>query len=449
MLTTAMRPLTVSAFLIGLSCHPDPALSQTAGPARPSLLKNGGFEEVSAKTGSPVGWRPADWSAADRRGAIKVVSETTDPPEGKAYARIEAEGAGTNLIMQQDVKSPAPGKYVLRLKCRAEAGKYAYASAVGISSGKNLVYKNTPRVTDSEAWTQQELAFEMPPGVQYLRTLLRGNGNAAFDDVSLILVEKASGSVADTRQEPSNTKALEQKNAMGLTPAVAEFDEARKAKMSPAELAWEHVLEKSLGSFYLPRYKEVKAKRGTTAWDYVTDVPGLPRVLLIGDSISRGYTVATRKAVAGKVNLHRAPANCGSTAVGLKHLDLWLGDGNWDLIHFNFGIHDQHSKPADYGKRLEQITDRLKKTGAKLVFASSTPLPEGGEKYRHGACKRLNAVAAEIMARHNIPINDLYGAMLPVLDTYQNPGDCHFGGDGYVFMGGLVAKRILAELGVE
>jgi len=226
-------------------------------------------------------------------------------------------------------------------------------------------------------------------------------------------------------------------------------DAERKAKMTAEELAWETLLEQNLGKFYLPRYKEAKAKGHETAWDYVKDDPKLPRVLLIGDSISRGYTVAVRKALAGKVNVHRAPANCGPTTAGLAKLPLWLGKGKWDLIHFNFGIHDQRSKPEDYAKRLEQIVTKLQATGAKLVFANSTPLPEGAEAYRHGACAELNEAAKEVMAKHGIPINDLYTALLPVLDKYQNPGDCHFRGDGYVFMGDIVAKRILRELNLE
>ena len=58
------------------------------------------------------------------------------------------------------------------------------------------------------------------------------------------------------------------------------------------------------------------------------DEPGLPRVLLIGDSVCRGYTLAVRKALAGKANVHRAPENCGPTANGIKKLDIWLGTEN-------------------------------------------------------------------------------------------------------------------------
>jgi len=67
---------------------------------------------------------------------------------------------------------------------------------------------------------------------------------------------------------------------------------------------------------------------------------GLPRVLLIGDSVSVGYTLAVRKELEGKANVHRPPSNCGSTKIGMRDLDKWLGVGKWDVIHFNWGLHD-------------------------------------------------------------------------------------------------------------
>ena len=69
----------------------------------------------------------------------------------------------------------------------------------------------------------------------------------------------------------------------------------------------------------------------------INDVPGLPRVLLIGDSISIGYTLPTRALLKGKVNLHRIPTNGGPTIKWLEHIDAWLGKKKWDVIHFNWG----------------------------------------------------------------------------------------------------------------
>ncbi|MDP6354107.1 MAG: hypothetical protein QF473_03330 [Planctomycetota bacterium] len=223
-------------------------------------------------------------------------------------------------------------------------------------------------------------------------------------------------------------------------------DAARKAKMSPAELAWEKLLEESLGRFYLPRYKEAKRKGRVTAWDYVKDAPRLPRILLIGDSISRGYTMPVRRILEGKVNVHRAPENCGKTSNGLRKLDTWLGNGRWDLIHFNFGIHDRKLNPEDYADRLEMIVERLKPATDRLVFAMSTPIAKEDEMYIPGSSARSNKIARKIMKRHGIPINDLHALMLPRLKEYQNPRDCHFTLKGYEVIGRQVADVISRQL---
>jgi len=77
----------------------------------------------------------------------------------------------------------------------------------------------------------------------------------------------------------------------------------------------------------------------------IQEVPGLPRVLLIGDSISMGYTLPVRKLLEGKANVHRIPQNGGPTKNGIANLDKWLGSGKWDVIHFNHGIHDVKIMP--------------------------------------------------------------------------------------------------------
>ena len=64
----------------------------------------------------------------------------------------------------------------------------------------------------------------------------------------------------------------------------------------------------------------------------ITDEPGLPRVLLIGDSISMGYTLPVRKLLDGTANVHRIPQNGGATEVGLEKMSSWLGDGKWDVL---------------------------------------------------------------------------------------------------------------------
>jgi lysophospholipase L1-like esterase len=217
--------------------------------------------------------------------------------------------------------------------------------------------------------------------------------------------------------------------------------------LPPEEQAWEKLLGEQLGSFYLPLHKQDRVAGRTTAWSFVRDEPGLPRVLLIGDSVSRGYTLAARKGLAGKANVHRAPANCGPTASGLKHLDAWLGEGRWDLIHFNFGIHDRNTPVADYAARLEQLVERLEKTGATLVWATTTPIPDTPEAGQTAASiVERNAAAAEVMARHRVAIDDLFTFITPRLAEVQPPGDVHFTAAGYDLLGGQVAAAIAAAI---
>ena len=247
--------------------------------------------------------------------------------------------------------------------------------------------------------------------------------------------------------EPTNAKEAAAKKA-AQDAAVEVKYQALVAQLSPEEQAWEKVLQANLGNgFYLPLHKRGKIAGQSSAWDFVKDDPKLPRILLIGDSVSRGYTQPTRKALAGKANVHRAPANCGPTASGLKNLDAWLGAGKWDVIHFNFGIHDRATPAADYVKRLEEIVVRLERTGAKLIWASTTPIPDNpAQKQTAVSIVEKNALAAEVMKKHGIPTDDLFGAMTPRLKEFQPPLDVHFTGAGYDFLGATVGEAILGRL---
>lgn len=247
--------------------------------------------------------------------------------------------------------------------------------------------------------------------------------------------------------EPTNAQEAEAQKKAEENRILAEQYTAWVATLSPEQQAWERLLQENLGGFYLPIHKKEKVNGRSNAWDFVQDDPMLPRVLLIGDSVSRGYTQQVRKALAGKVNVHRAPENCGPTANGLKKIEIWLGDGKWDLIHFNFGIHDRNTPIPDYLQRLESLVTRMKKTGAVLMWASATPIPDDPTKKQTAqSIVERNEAAAALMKKEGVWINDLFSAITPQLATMQNPNDVHFNAAGYEFLGGEVAKKISEAL---
>lgn len=250
--------------------------------------------------------------------------------------------------------------------------------------------------------------------------------------------------------EPTNAEEAARKK-QAADAAVNEKYQDIVAKLPPAEQAWEKVLEVHLGSFYLPFHKADKVAGRSNAWDFVKLDPALPNVLLIGDSVSRGYTQAVRKALAGKANVHRAPANCGPTASGLKDIDAWLASApnvvTWDVIHFNFGIHDRNTPLSDYTKRLDQLVERLKRTGARLIWASTTPIPDDPDtKQKAVSIVDRNAAAAAVMQHHGVAIDDLFGLITPHLAELQPPKDVHFSGKGYDMLGEKVANSIEGQL---
>ena len=247
--------------------------------------------------------------------------------------------------------------------------------------------------------------------------------------------------------EPTNAAEAAAKKAAKDAAIDAQY-QALVATLPADQQAWERTLHENLGNgFYLPIHKRSRVKGQSTCWDFVQDDPKLPRALLIGDSVSGGYTLFARKALAGKANLHKAPENCGPTSNGLKKLDVWLGDVKWDVIHFNFGIHDRATPLADYAQRLEQIIARLEKTGAKLIWASTTPIPtDEAKKQTAESIVERNAVAARLMQQHGIAVDDLFTFITPHLATAQNPNDVHFTGPGYQLLGQQVAASIEAAL---
>ena len=187
----------------------------------------------------------------------------------------------------------------------------------------------------------------------------------------------------------------------------------------------------------------------------IVDDPKLPRVLLIGDSISIGYTTPVRELLKGKANVHRIPVNGGATDVGLTNIDDWLGEGKWDVIHFNFGLHDakylsetELRQPREqYVKNLKTLVDRMQQTKAKLIFATTTPTPEVlGPTRRFDKISERNALAVELMKSEGVAIDDLFAVVVPVEEKIRRPNDLHYTPEGYALLAKAVAESIASQL---
>ena len=188
---------------------------------------------------------------------------------------------------------------------------------------------------------------------------------------------------------------------------------------------------------------------------YVQDDLALPRVLLLGDSISMSYTIPVRRRLAGVAKVHRAPDNCRSTRHSLTDLDRYLGDGGWRVIHCNWGIHDitrtdgpdvRQVEVDEYGRNLDALFERLEATGARLIWATTTPVQEGTPNREPDDVARYNAVAYGIVSARGIAVDDLYALTLPRMAELQPPRNVHFTAAGAEVLAEQVARSIRESL---
>ena len=198
------------------------------------------------------------------------------------------------------------------------------------------------------------------------------------------------------------------------------------------------------------------------------------RVLILGDSISIGYTpfvagfLGENFLVTRPMANAKAAENCAGTTKGVGAINRWLEieGGGFDIIHFNFGLHDvkaidpetgkasgnaAHPKQAElevYLSQLTKIVDRLQKTGARLIFATTTPVPEGNVRpFRSPAdVQAYNAAAVKLMRARGIEVDDLYGFAFSngQLGEIQRPIDVHFTREGSKALAKKVADSIIS-----
>ncbi|MGA1225628.1 MAG: SGNH/GDSL hydrolase family protein, partial [Phycisphaerales bacterium] len=193
----------------------------------------------------------------------------------------------------------------------------------------------------------------------------------------------------------------------------------------------------------------------------------LPRVLLLGDSISMGYHGAVVAGLDDEAVVVRPKENCEGTTKGLKRIDAWLAleGGGFDVVHFNFGLHDlkrvkadgtNSNDPADgrqaevdsYERQLRAIAEKIVASGARVVFATTTPVPDGGVRPHRdpGDVVAYNDAARRVMSGLGIELDELYAFAAPRLAALQKPVDVHFTEAGSRELGGVVAASIRAAL---
>jgi hypothetical protein len=183
-----------------------------------------------------------------------------------------------------------------------------------------------------------------------------------------------------------------------------------------------------------------------------TNVTDLPRVLLLGDSISGGYFKGVTDELAGKASVARlgTSKSLGDPAL-FDEIRMVLGQYKFDVIHFNNGLHGWEYTEDDYREAFPKLIALLRQAapGAKLIWATSTPRRTGAPEYKsfHPGNDRVlarNRIAAGFVAKEGIPVNDLYTLIENHAELTSD--GTHYKPEGVALMVKQVTRTILDAL---
>lgn len=150
-------------------------------------------------------------------------------------------------------------------------------------------------------------------------------------------------------------------------------------------------------------------------WVPGNGVKDQPRVLLIGDSITRGYYKAVEDSLQGKAIVCRLATSKSLGDPGrLNEVRLVLGQAKFDVVHFSNGTHGWGDTEDEYAQAVPELVATIRggTPGAKLVWASTSPVRVAGKvdqlDPKTDRVKVRNEAAAEVVAKEKIPANDLF-----------------------------------------
>ena len=192
----------------------------------------------------------------------------------------------------------------------------------------------------------------------------------------------------------------------------------------------------------------------------LSSVEKTPKALIIGDSISIGYTKYVKQKLKNKIEIIHNKGNAQHTGTGLAKIKEWIGEDDWDVIQFNWGLWDlcyRHPDSKIQGKRdkvngticysveeyqqnLDSLVRTIKSlTKAQLIFVTTTYVPESEAGRFHDDAIIYNRAALEVMKKYNVQVNDIYEPSVIIhKQSGLGPDNVHFTEEGYQKLADLI-----------
>lgn len=194
----------------------------------------------------------------------------------------------------------------------------------------------------------------------------------------------------------------------------------------------------------------------------------MKNVLLLGDSIRRGYDKSVQKTLENVANVYYPEDNCRFAAYFFRYFGNYLTDfgidgANVDVIHWNTGLWDclhlyggEALTPYEvYAYYIERICVAMKKLcpNAKVIFATSTSvisekMDPNFKRYNHET-EQYNAIATEIVKKHGFEVNDLYALSVTLPEEAHSDPTHYYTTMGTEVFTNQVLKYLAAALELD
>ncbi len=187
-----------------------------------------------------------------------------------------------------------------------------------------------------------------------------------------------------------------------------------------------------------------------SSWCDETHNSDLPRVLLVGDSITFNYQDKVRQKLKGVCYVDFVATSYAiDTKIYNTLITSFASDSKYTLIHFNNGLHGQHISKRTYKSRLTKLLQRLAKNGKITVATSTIVYCEGNTRLDRVWTKRLkerNDAVNEIATEAGYKVDDLYSASVSLSIDKRLMDGIHYTEEGYEHFANIVADFITAQL---
>ena len=202
----------------------------------------------------------------------------------------------------------------------------------------------------------------------------------------------------------------------------------------------------SYGQKQMPVHEAIE---WTNVWIPHADKNDLPRVLLIGNSITQGYYPVVEKILDGSAYTARFTTSSSvADPVFFDELKVYLQNYRFAVIQFNNGLHGIGSDSVHYEEGIRKLIKILKKygNGAKLLAATTTLVMPGFEYWKTDEfnlrlVEERNRVLRELCTKNDIPVNDLFFLTKDHPEWFSDD-KIHYNQTGYDELGKQSAEAI-------